>query len=86
MKMKINQLAKIKILIFGISLFFFTACETENEVVEENLITEKQDYSIEKVKFSEFENNTKLLETMSELNASFKTKNNSLASRSNSSE
>lgn len=86
MKMKINQLAKIKILIFGISLFFFTACETENEVVEENLITEKQVYSIEKVKFSEFENNTKLLETMSELNASFKTKNNSLATRSNSSE
>ncbi len=60
MKMKINQLTKIGILILGISFFFFTACDTENEVVEENLITEKQDYSVDKVRFSEFENNTKL--------------------------
>ncbi|QMU62990.1 MAG: hypothetical protein GKR88_01025 [Flavobacteriaceae bacterium] len=68
MKTRINQLIKIGILTFGISLFFFTACQTENEVIEENLTAEKQDYSVNKVRFSEFESNTKLVEVLSKLN------------------
>lgn len=84
--MRINKLTKIGILIIGVFSFFFTACETENEITEENLTTVKQDYSVNKVKFSEFVNNTKLVETLSELNISFKTKNNDSANRLNSPE